>query len=176
MSQTRIESLKETTSNTTLGFLIALAINVACVHLIEDKTIAAVTLTLTCTAASLLRGYGVRRYYNRRAQQTMSEADNTVAYAKAALKDYMTETTWSPELRSKVDEAIQEARDTMLILSERGGAASRTAVLAMGPGEIINGLQYLARSGRVPADKRADLLAIHDRAMSRAKAVLEAHK
>lgn len=171
MSQTRIASLKESASNTMLGFLIALCINVVCVHLIEDKTTAAIVLTLSCTVASLVRGYAVRRHYNRRAQEIRSERENTLVYVEAALKDYMAESTWDPALRKQVDDAISEARDVMLHFAEKAGQTYN--VMKMGPGEIINGVAYLAHSGRVPAHLRADLLAIHDRSLAAAKAVLE---
>lgn len=66
MSQTKLQSLKETCAQTGTGMAIAWCIVVTCIKYIPDPYVAATTSTLLCTAASLIRGYLVRRYFNRK--------------------------------------------------------------------------------------------------------------
>jgi hypothetical protein len=66
VSQTKLQSLKETLSNTFVGMLGSWLIVIACIKNIPDPYIAATTSTILCTFWSIGRGYVVRRYFNRK--------------------------------------------------------------------------------------------------------------
>lgn len=65
--QSRRQSLLETCSNTGIGVIGSWFITMGCLHWIPDKVAAATAATLLCTVWSVVRGYGVRRYFNARA-------------------------------------------------------------------------------------------------------------
>lgn len=67
MSQTKLQSLKETFSNTGIGMVGSWLIVVTCIKYIPDPYICATTSTVLCTVWSLARGYAVRRWFNKRA-------------------------------------------------------------------------------------------------------------
>lgn len=70
MSQTKLQSLKETFSNTSIGMIGSFIITVASSHVIDDKWWAAAVATLGCTIWSISRGYCIRRYFNKQAEKT----------------------------------------------------------------------------------------------------------
>lgn len=63
--QTKRQSWVETSTNTGIGFLGSWLITLACLHLLTDMVVIATTTTVLCTIWSLVRGYLVRRYFNR---------------------------------------------------------------------------------------------------------------
>jgi hypothetical protein len=64
--QSRKASLAETLTSTSLGFLGSLGITWATLASITTVGTASLVATLGCTAWSIVRGYSVRRYFNRR--------------------------------------------------------------------------------------------------------------
>lgn len=79
MSQSKRHSAVETATNTAVGFVGSYFITFACFHL-EGADLATKTLyaTLGCTVWSLLRGYYLRRVFNRlhTKQAAMPQPDN----------------------------------------------------------------------------------------------------
>lgn len=65
--QSKTESLIEACSNTGIGVVGSWLITLACINYIPAPMIAATAATLLCTVWSLIRGYGVRRYFNKQA-------------------------------------------------------------------------------------------------------------
>jgi hypothetical protein len=68
MAQSRRQSLFESLANTALGFTVSFASTFAIFPLvgIHSSGIKNLQITLYFTAISILRGYLVRRFYNRR--------------------------------------------------------------------------------------------------------------
>lgn len=64
MSQSKKQSMIEVITNTSTGMLGSFAITFLLLHFLTDKFTIAVVTTMACTAWSLLRGYGLRRYFN----------------------------------------------------------------------------------------------------------------
>ncbi len=65
MAQSKRESLIETATNTSIGYVGALVITWVCVKFIQQQELAVLAATSVCTVWSLVRGYTVRRYFNR---------------------------------------------------------------------------------------------------------------
>lgn len=64
--QTKRQSWVETTTNTGIGFIGSWLITWITMHGIDSIAIAATVATILCTVWSLIRGYCVRRYFNRK--------------------------------------------------------------------------------------------------------------
>lgn len=64
--QTKRQSLIETGCNTLVGVIGSWLITIAVLSYIDDKLIAASITVFACTVWSLIRGYGIRRHFNRR--------------------------------------------------------------------------------------------------------------
>lgn len=64
--QTKRQSLIETGCNTLIGVVGSWLITIAVLSYIDDKLIAASITVFACTVWSLIRGYGIRRHFNRR--------------------------------------------------------------------------------------------------------------
>ncbi|MNC56419.1 hypothetical protein D3C75_1060160 [compost metagenome] len=64
--QSKRQSLIETATSTSTGFVGSWLITAACFTYIPDKWAATTATTLLCTLWSLIRGYTVRRYFNKR--------------------------------------------------------------------------------------------------------------
>lgn len=63
--QSKRQSLKETLTNTFVGMAGSFAITMLCLQVLTNNTIIAVVTTLLCTVWSILRGYSIRRYFNK---------------------------------------------------------------------------------------------------------------
>lgn len=65
--QTKLQSIKETLSQSLLGIIIGLIAMRIMLHLIDnlDKNIQAIIIVFVMFILSTLRGYLVRRYFNR---------------------------------------------------------------------------------------------------------------
>lgn len=63
--QTKRQSLKETLTNTFVGMAGSFAITMLCLQVFSNNTMIAVATTLLCTVWSILRGYSIRRYFNK---------------------------------------------------------------------------------------------------------------
>lgn len=68
MKQSKKQSLVESITNTAVGFLISLAATFAIFPLvgIESTGFKNVVITIFFTAISILRGYVIRRYFNKK--------------------------------------------------------------------------------------------------------------
>lgn len=66
MSQSKKQSLKETLTNTFTGMLGSFAITMICLKIFEQEVAIAASTTILCTVWSIVRGYTIRRYYNRK--------------------------------------------------------------------------------------------------------------
>lgn len=66
MSQTKKQSWIETSTNTGIGFLGSWLITWVTLQYIDNIAVATTVTTVACTVWSLVRGYCVRRYFNRR--------------------------------------------------------------------------------------------------------------
>lgn len=64
--QTKRQSLIETGCNTLVGFIGSWLITVVVLSYVDDKLIAATSTVVACTVWSLIRGYGIRRHFNRK--------------------------------------------------------------------------------------------------------------
>jgi hypothetical protein len=65
MSQSKRQSVIETCSNTATGFVGSYLITFGCFHLSSNLPTATLYATLGCTVWSLLRGYYLRRLFNK---------------------------------------------------------------------------------------------------------------
>lgn len=65
MSQSKRQSVIETCSNTAVGFVGSYLITFGCFHLSSNLPTATLYATLGCTVWSLLRGYYLRRLFNK---------------------------------------------------------------------------------------------------------------
>lgn len=65
MTQSKWQSFKETMSNTGIGMVGSWLITMVTFHYIKDLTVASTVATIGCTVWSILRGYTVRRYFNK---------------------------------------------------------------------------------------------------------------
>lgn len=65
MSQSKRHSALETATNTAVGFFGSYLITFGCFHLTDKIATATLYATLGCTVWSLLRGYYLRRLFNR---------------------------------------------------------------------------------------------------------------
>ncbi len=68
MSQSKVQSLKETMSNTGIGMVGSWLITMVTFHYIKDLTLASTVATIGCTVWSIGRGYCVRRYFNSKGE------------------------------------------------------------------------------------------------------------
>lgn len=75
MSQSRKHSVIEVTSNTAIGFVGSWIITFLVMIYVADKAIAATTSVFLCTVWSLIRGYFVRRHFNRIAHGSTDRRD-----------------------------------------------------------------------------------------------------
>lgn len=66
MSQSKMQSLRETMTNLLIGGVISWVIVYSCMKYIPDNELSATVSVILCTVASLVRGYTVRRHYNRK--------------------------------------------------------------------------------------------------------------
>lgn len=66
MSQTKLQSLSETSTNMIIGSVISWLIVFACMKYIPDPKIGATVSVALCTVASFIRGYTIRRHFNRK--------------------------------------------------------------------------------------------------------------
>ena len=64
MTQSKKQSIKETVTNTGIGFLGSLLIVWGVMKLIPNVELASITITSACTVWSIVRGYVIRRYFN----------------------------------------------------------------------------------------------------------------
>jgi hypothetical protein len=65
VAQSKKQSFKETCSNTGIGMVGSWLITMVTFHYIKDLTTASTVATIGCTVWSILRGYTVRRYFNK---------------------------------------------------------------------------------------------------------------
>lgn len=65
MSQSKRQSVIETCSNTATGFVGSYLITFGCFHLTDNLPAATLYATLGCTVWSLVRGYYLRRLFNK---------------------------------------------------------------------------------------------------------------
>lgn len=63
--QSRKQSIIETCTNTGVGFVGSLLITWICISYINNPGAAAITSTVACTVWSLVRGYTLRRHFNK---------------------------------------------------------------------------------------------------------------
>lgn len=68
MSQSKKQSMVEVTSNTFIGMIGSWIITFSVISTIKTPSIAAATTVILCTIWSLVRGYYVRRHFNRNCQ------------------------------------------------------------------------------------------------------------
>lgn len=66
MAQSKRQSLIEISTGITTGIVGSFVITLLCMHYIEDRTVCSVVTVSACTVWSFVRGYGLRRYFNRR--------------------------------------------------------------------------------------------------------------
>ena len=66
MSQSKVQSLRETLTNTSIGMLGSWLITMGCLTVLTSPVAIATITTLACTVWSIARGYSVRRYFNRK--------------------------------------------------------------------------------------------------------------
>lgn len=64
--QTSRQSMIEVCANTGVGMLGSWLITIAVLFSIEDKVLASITTVVLCTVWSLVRGYYIRRHFNKR--------------------------------------------------------------------------------------------------------------
>lgn len=68
--QSKLDSIKEVGLNTFIGLVIAFVITRLTFHFISDLNTASFVSCGLCTVWSLVRGYGLRRYFeNRKGKQ-----------------------------------------------------------------------------------------------------------
>lgn len=72
MSQSKRQSVIETCSNTSVGFVGSYLITFGCFHLTDNLPTATLYATLGCTVWSLLRGYYLRRLFNKLHTMTLA--------------------------------------------------------------------------------------------------------
>lgn len=65
MSQTKVQSIKETLCNTGVGLIGSWLITVTCIKHIAEPYTAATAAAILCTIWSIVRGYYIRRCFNR---------------------------------------------------------------------------------------------------------------
>lgn len=66
MSQTKRQSMIEICTGTGIGFVGSWLIALACVHYFTGPVATTTAITTLCTVWSLVRGYFLRRYFNRK--------------------------------------------------------------------------------------------------------------
>lgn len=86
MRQSKMESLVETTTNTAIGFVIAFMLWPPIAYLVgyEYSTGTNLLITSIFTVASILRGYVIRRWFNRR----IKDFSHSIATKVAKETDY----------------------------------------------------------------------------------------
>jgi hypothetical protein len=68
--QSRRHSWIETGTNTAIGFVGSWIITMVVLYTVDNKTLAGTITVILCTIWSLVRGYSVRRYFNRKAHMS----------------------------------------------------------------------------------------------------------
>lgn len=63
--QTRMQSFTEVIVNTFTGMIGSFIITYLCIHSIKDTLVSAITTVVLCTIWSLVRGWFIRRAFNR---------------------------------------------------------------------------------------------------------------
>lgn len=64
--QTKRQSWIEVATSTTIGFFGSWLITIITLHVVDNKWWASTITVILCTIWSLIRGYQVRRFFNRR--------------------------------------------------------------------------------------------------------------
>lgn len=64
--QTKQQSMIETFSNVGIGIVGSLLITLAVMHVIQDRTLCSFITVTLCTVWSLVRGYYIRRHFNKK--------------------------------------------------------------------------------------------------------------
>lgn len=72
MAQTKMQSFKETMTNTGVGMVGSWLITMGCLMVFTGPVAIATSTTLLCTAWSVIRGYAIRRYFNKRQESNGS--------------------------------------------------------------------------------------------------------
>lgn len=70
--QSKRQSLKETLTNTFTGMAGSFAITMLCLKVFTDPFAIAASTTILCTVWSILRGYSIRRYFNKQKEIIVS--------------------------------------------------------------------------------------------------------
>lgn len=65
MAQSKMQSFKETMTNTGVGMVGSWLITMGCLMVFSGPFAIATSTTLLCTAWSVARGYTIRRYFNK---------------------------------------------------------------------------------------------------------------
>ena len=65
MTQSKKQSLRETLSNTGIGMIGSWLITIGCLSLWSNVVVSATVATVGCTIWSIVRGYTIRRYFNK---------------------------------------------------------------------------------------------------------------
>ncbi len=65
MSQSKKQSLIESGTNTTVGFIGSWFITLACLAVTTDPYMIATVCTVACSVWSIIRGYTIRRIFNK---------------------------------------------------------------------------------------------------------------
>lgn len=63
--QSKKQSLKETLTNTFTGMAGSFAITMLCLQLFSGQVAIAASTTILCTVWSIVRGYTIRRWFNK---------------------------------------------------------------------------------------------------------------
>lgn len=70
MGQSKLDSLKEVCTNIIIGGIIAWFITYIVVVNVKNPSLASLLSVVGCTVASLIRGYYVRRHFNKIMEDT----------------------------------------------------------------------------------------------------------
>ena len=68
MSQSKLQSMKETLTNTFTGMAGSFAITMLCLQIFSTQVAIAASTTVLCTVWSIGRGYAIRRYFNKKGE------------------------------------------------------------------------------------------------------------
>lgn len=72
MAQSKMQSFKETMTNTGVGMVGSWLITMGCLMVFTGPIAIATSTTLLCTAWSVARGYTIRRYFNNQIEEKTS--------------------------------------------------------------------------------------------------------
>ena len=69
--QSKRQSLKETLVNTFTGMAGSFMITMLCLQVFNNTVLIALSTTMLCTVWSIVRGYTVRRYFNKQKENVV---------------------------------------------------------------------------------------------------------